>query len=423
MVGKVKSVGAPASSKTALEKLGGLLVRQPDIMVPSRRILTPQGEERLDAGGSIARWQLPGRGIVQYSIFLGINSTVAKDGVPIAQAFAALPDNQRPTVNFFDYRGFGESKGISLPELRFGQMRADARAALDATTAPQVIIGISMGGALAILRAQKEYEQNGRYHGPRKALAVVAVNPAWNFTELEGIEKKSRLMMQSLMRDQPNASGLSRDITMAFLSEARNHLLRETQSPHGIVQPVIGSPILVIQGGRDHLIPTDHSERLVRNLAAPAKLYLPLADLEHHPSSDAIKNLVNGTVNVNGRAVSPAQWLQESLRPDRGWIIRHHVVPKVAPGVQQASAQTASSLWQLAAKAVTAAKDGIVRAAQSETAQRLRRQVAERWDAAMQNAAHTLLPPRPGAANDDFAQPPRPGAPLSGGVQQRKALD
>ncbi len=400
-----KNLVRPAETMPAAEKLGGLLVRQPDLIIPPRLINTADGESRLDPGGSIARWQLPGRGIVQYTIFNGINTRVESDGLPIAAAFASLPENQQPTVNFFDYRGFGESKGISLPELRFGQMRADARAALDATTAPQIIISISMGGPLAILRAQKEYELNQRYHAPRKALAIVAVNSAWNFTELDGIEAKSRLMMLSLMRDQPNAKGLSNDVTQAFLREAKNHLLRETQSPHGIIQPVIGCPILVIQGGRDHLIPSDHSERLVRNLAAPAKLFLPLADLEHHPSVDAIKGLIKGDITINGKGVTPVQWLQESLRPDRGWIVRHHVVPNVAPTVQQASVETASSLWQLAARAVTAAGGGIARAARSERALQLRQKVSARWHHAGQSIVEKLLPPRPveqpPAANDD----------------------
>lgn len=384
---KGKSDSAPTIEPL---KLGGILVRQPDIIVAPRTVTLSDGTQRHDPGGSIAHWQLPGKGVVQYTVMHGINTTVENDGLPIARAFMELPEKTRPTVNFFDYRGFGESKGITLPELRFGQMRSDAAAVLAQTTGPQILIGISMGGALSILRGQKEFKESDRFHAPRKVLAIVAVNAAYDFPLLDGIEVKSRMMMRNLLRDQPKAQGLTRDVADAFLGEARHHILQESLSPHGIKQPTIGCPILVIQGERDPLIPPGHSESLVRNIAAPAKLYLPLKGAEHNLTAEAIKNLVTGKIHSQGKDVLPAEWLKHNLRADRGWIVRQHVMPRVPVAMQAASVTAAQVLWKAAARAVVSTGNGFMKAMRSEMAARLRTKMVAMGESGMDK----LLPPR-----------------------------
>jgi pimeloyl-ACP methyl ester carboxylesterase len=180
----------------------------------------------------------------------------------------------------FDYSGHGESEG----DFESGTIGRWSRESLDMLLAlsagPQILVGSSMGGWLALLvaRALAEQGESGRLAG------LVLIAPAVDFTEAllwarlpeaakREIETQGRWMRASEYGPEPYP------ITRGLIEDGRKHLLLG-----GAI--AVGCPVHILQGMRDPDVPWRHALTLVEHLADdPATLTL-VKDGDHRLSRD-----------------------------------------------------------------------------------------------------------------------------------------
>lgn len=157
----------------------------------------------------------------------------------------------------FDYFAHGTSSG-DFRQGTIGRWREDALAAFDALTeGPQVLVGSSMGGWIALLLALAR---------PERVKALVLIAPAPDFTEAlmwAGFsdEVKAGLMRDGIYREPSDYDDEPYEITLQLIEEGRRHLL--------LGGPVaINVPVRVLQGMRDESVPWAHAMRLVEALTS-----------------------------------------------------------------------------------------------------------------------------------------------------------
>jgi pimeloyl-ACP methyl ester carboxylesterase len=157
----------------------------------------------------------------------------------------------------FDYNGHGKSEGDFM-DFTIGGAMADALEVLDEVAqGPQIIIGSSMGGWVALNMAK---ERKGVVRG------LIGVAPAPDFTEKlmyprmtpeqrREIEDEGVIWAHSEMTDSDYP------ITWKFITEARNHLM---------LDDVIGVdvPVHVFHGQLDDSVPWEHSLLLQKQLTS-----------------------------------------------------------------------------------------------------------------------------------------------------------
>ena len=161
----------------------------------------------------------------------------------------------------FDYSGHGESSG-DFVDGTIGRWLAESMAVFDAeASGPQILIGSSMGGWLALLLVR---ELRGRAVPPPVA-GLVLIAPAVDFTEelmwkqfspkiRQEIEQKGFWQRPSQYSEQPYP------ITRTLIEEGRNHLLLG-----GLIET--GCPVRILQGVKDEDVPWQHAVELTTRLA------------------------------------------------------------------------------------------------------------------------------------------------------------
>ncbi|HLG87693.1 MAG TPA: alpha/beta hydrolase [Alphaproteobacteria bacterium] len=154
----------------------------------------------------------------------------------------------------FDYRGHGRSEG-RIEEATIGDWLSDALAAFDQLTqGPQILVGSSMGGWIALLLALAR---------PDKVRALVGVAAAPDFTERLVRRELSEADRETLAREgvvyRPSQYGPPTPFTSALLEEGRKHLLLD----HRIS---IGVPVRLLHGQRDPDVPWQLSLTLAEKL-------------------------------------------------------------------------------------------------------------------------------------------------------------
>jgi len=185
----------------------------------------------------------------------------------------------RPFLRF-DYSGHGQSDG-EFEECTMGRWLEDALAVLERqATGPQVLIGSSMGGWIALMILQKLRDQGRKISN--HVCGAVLIAPAWNMTQdlmWERFDEKARKTIEeegvyrwpSEYDDQPYA------ITKALIEEGRKHLL----DPTGL-DP--GCPVRIIQGQRDADVPWQHGLALVDLLTSDDVTLTLVKDAGHRLS-------------------------------------------------------------------------------------------------------------------------------------------
>jgi len=155
----------------------------------------------------------------------------------------------------FDYSGHGASSG-AFEEGSIGLWLNDALAVLDArTTGPQILIGSSMGGWIALLAALAR---------PERVAGLLLIAPAPDFTERlmrPALDMDEQRALETQGRiEQPNPYGEEPTvITWHLLEEARRHLLLEGPIP-------IAAPVRILHGQRDEDVPWQLSLELAEKL-------------------------------------------------------------------------------------------------------------------------------------------------------------
>lgn len=177
----------------------------------------------------------------------------------------------------FDYSGHGESSG-AFEDGTIGQWLEDSIAVFGTLSGPQVVIGSSMGGWMALLlaRALKRNKAKATLAG------LVLIAPAPDFTE-ELMWKKFQPKVRKEIEEKGfwtrpseyDAGGYR--ITRKLIEEGRNHLLLG-----GLIET--GCPVRILQGVKDEDVPWQHAMELSLRLASDDVVMTLVKDGDHRLS-------------------------------------------------------------------------------------------------------------------------------------------
>lgn len=235
---------------------------------------TPQGRR-------IAYHQTPGQG--PGVVFLGgfksdMTGTKAQDlqAWAIAQGRAFLR---------FDYSGHGQSSGDFL-DGAIGDWAQDAMAVIAAlTTGPQILVGSSMGGWIALLVARAM---------PERVCGLVGVAAAPDFTEdlmwalftpaeRAAMESQGRVEQPSEYDDQPYV------ITRRLIEDGRAHLvLRDPLA--------LPFPVRLLQGTADTDVPPSVALRLLDHAESPDLRLVLVKGADHRFSTPECLALIRDSI-------------------------------------------------------------------------------------------------------------------------------
>jgi len=180
----------------------------------------------------------------------------------------------------FDYSGHGESGG-DFSEGTIGRWLEDSVAVFEAyARGPQVLIGSSMGGWLALLLAREL--QRKAAPGPGSIAGMVLIAPAVDFTEelmwkrfpakvRKQIETTGAWLRPSEYSEAPYP------ITRGLIEDGRQHLLLG-----GLIEP--GCPVRILQGVQDPDVPWQHAVELSSRIAREDVVLTLVKDGDHRLS-------------------------------------------------------------------------------------------------------------------------------------------
>jgi pimeloyl-ACP methyl ester carboxylesterase len=180
----------------------------------------------------------------------------------------------------FDYSGHGESGG-EFTDGTIGRWLADSLGVFDACCrGPQILIGSSMGGWLALLvaRALRQRPQAA----PASVIGLVLVAPAVDFTEELMWKRFTPAIRQELeetgvWKRPSEYSSEPYLVTRQLIEEGRNHLLLG-----GMIET--GCPVRILQGVEDPDVPWRHAVELVSRLASDDVVLTLVKDGDHRLS-------------------------------------------------------------------------------------------------------------------------------------------
>jgi pimeloyl-ACP methyl ester carboxylesterase len=178
----------------------------------------------------------------------------------------------------FDYSGHGESGG-DFVDGTIGNWLEESVAVFDQFCAgPQVVIGSSMGGWMALLLA-RELAKRPAARAALKALVLIA--PAPDFTEelmWKGFSPEIRHQIEtSGVWLRPSDYGDPYPITRRLIEEGRKHLVLG-----GSID--VGCPVHILQGARDPDVPWKHAFALAHRLPAEDVVLTMIQDGDHRLS-------------------------------------------------------------------------------------------------------------------------------------------
>jgi pimeloyl-ACP methyl ester carboxylesterase len=187
--------------------------------------------------------------------------------------------NGRAMVRF-DYSGHGESGG-DFADGTISAWLEEAVAVFDACgRGPQVVIGSSMGGWIALLLLRALARRDAAASGTVAGLVLVA--PAVDFTE-ELIWKRASQDVRRTIEQQgfwmrPSAYQLDPyPITRALIEDGRRHLLLG-----GMIET--GCPVRILQGVQDPDVPWQHAVELTSRFARDDVVLTLVKDGDHRLS-------------------------------------------------------------------------------------------------------------------------------------------
>ena len=190
-------------------------------------------------------------------------------------------------VTRFDYSGHGRSGGdFALGTI--SRWLEEAEAVFATTSGPQVLIGSSMGGWLALL-----LNRALRRRGATRVIGLLLIAPATDMTGLmlAQMTKKQRAALDKQgFVDVPSEYGDGPyRIERTLIEDGKTHLLfgRAIDT---------GCPVAILQGARDRDVPREHAMRLVEHiLSDPVSLTL-VPDGDHRLSRPEDLALLERTI-------------------------------------------------------------------------------------------------------------------------------
>jgi pimeloyl-ACP methyl ester carboxylesterase len=197
-----------------------------------------------------------------------------------ALALDAWADQHGRACVRFDYSGHGESGGAFI-DGTIGRWLEESVAVFEQfCRGPQVVIGSSMGGWMALLLAR----EIARRQLKQISLAgLVLIAPAPDFTEQlmwNGFPPEVREEIQTRgvwMRPSEYGDGTPYPITRALIEEGRNHLLLGSAID-------VGCPVRILQGAQDPDVPWQHAFALAHRLPTEDVVLTMIQDGDHRLS-------------------------------------------------------------------------------------------------------------------------------------------
>ena len=207
----------------------------------------------------------------------GFKSDMAGTKALALDAWAA--EQGRACVRF-DYSGHGESGG-SFADGTIGRWLEESVAVFrQFCRGPQVVVGSSMGGWMALLLAREIAKHPG---GNASLAGLVLIAPAPDFTEelmWKGFSPEIRAQIETTgvwLRPSQYGDGTPYPITRALIEEGRNHLLLG-----GGID--VGCPVRILQGAQDPDVPWKHAFALAHRLPADDVVLTMIQDGDHRLS-------------------------------------------------------------------------------------------------------------------------------------------
>jgi pimeloyl-ACP methyl ester carboxylesterase len=207
----------------------------------------------------------------------GFKSDMAGTKALALEAWAA--ERGRACVRF-DYSGHGESGG-SFVDGTIGRWLEESVAIFrQFCRGPQVVIGSSMGGWMALLLAREIAKHTD---GNASLAGLVLIAPAPDFTEelmWKGFSPEVRAEIEAKgvwLRPSQYGDGTPYPITRTLIEEGRNHLLLGSSID-------VGCPVRILQGAQDPDVPWKHAFALAHRLPADDVVLTVIQDGDHRLS-------------------------------------------------------------------------------------------------------------------------------------------
>ena len=209
-----------------------------------------------------------------------------------ASALAAWASREKINCTRMDYSGHGQSSG-RFEDGRIGDWLDEADHVLArCTSGPQVLVGSSTGGYLALLLLKRYLEASAAKADRIRALVLIA--PAWDLTTKlmwdrfpesarQAIAEQGVYMRPSNYGDGPYA------ITRDFIEEGKKHLI----GPEGF-DP--GRPVFILHGLQDEDVPWEHTLDLASVLRGDHTHVEAVPEGDHRLSTPADIDLMLRTV-------------------------------------------------------------------------------------------------------------------------------
>jgi len=183
----------------------------------------------------------------------------------------------------FDYSGHGESGG-TFEDGTIGRWLEESVAVFtQCCEGPQVVVGSSMGGWMALLLVRELRKRAEAGQTPKASVAgLVLIAPAVDFTEelmwkqfpaavKKEIEQKGLWLRPSAYAEGPYP------ITRRLIVEGRDHLMLG-----GLIET--GCPVRILQGVQDEDVPWTHASELVARFARDDVVLTLVKDGDHRLS-------------------------------------------------------------------------------------------------------------------------------------------
>lgn len=205
-----------------------------------------------------------------------------------ATTLDALGAREGYAVTRFDYSGHGRSGGDFL-DGTISRWLEEALAVFATTEGPQIVVGSSMGGWLALL-----LNKALRQRGEARTKAIVLIAPAVDMTEDLMRDRFAtgdyEAMLARGVIEQPSQySADPYPITSRLIEDGMHHLLFT-----GVIET--GCPVTILQGGLDPDVPPDHALKLVTHLLHDPVTLTMVPDGDHRLSRESDLQLLESIV-------------------------------------------------------------------------------------------------------------------------------
>lgn len=182
-------------------------------------------------------------------------------------------------VTRFDYSGHGVSGG-AFEAGTLSRWTEEALAVFATTTGPQILVGSSMGGWIALLLARAHLAAVGEEASRLAGLVLVA--PAADFTEelmWAGFpeEVRRQIVETGVYREPSDYSDEPYVITRALIEDGRRNLVLGEEI-------ALGCPVTILQGVLDTSVPWSHAIRLTTRLTRDPVTLTLIPDGDHRLS-------------------------------------------------------------------------------------------------------------------------------------------